>query len=52
MGNCSTDIKSSNSEKDKLEHFCDLFHLTNLVHSQTCFMKNRKSIIDLILTYS
>ena len=44
------DIKSSNSEKDKLEHFCDLFNLTNLVRSETCFMKNSKSIIDLILT--
>ena len=44
------DIKSSNSDKDKLENFCDLFNLTNLVHSETCFMKNSKSIIDLILT--
>ena len=30
--------------------FCDLFNLTNLVHSDTCFMKNSKSTIDLILT--
>ena len=50
MGDFNIDIKSSNSDKDKLENFCDLFNLTNLVHSETCFMKNRKSIIDLILT--
>ena len=50
MGDFSKDIKSSNSDKDKLENFCDLFNLTNLVHSETCFTKNSKSIIDLILT--
>ena len=50
MGDFNIDIKSSNSDKDKLEHFCDLFNLTNLVHSETCFTKNSKSIIDLILT--
>ena len=50
MGDFNIDIKSSNSDKDKLENFCDLFNLTNLVHSEICFMKNCKSIIDLILT--
>ena len=50
MGDFDIDIKSSNSDKDKLENFCDLFNLTNLVHSETLFMKNNKSIIDLILT--
>ena len=50
MGDFNIDIKSSNSDKDKLESFCDLFNLTNLVHSEACFMKNSKSIIDLILT--
>ena len=38
------------SDKDKQENFCDLFNLTNLVHTETCFMKNSRSIIDLILT--
>ena len=33
-----------------MENFCNLFNLTNLVHSETCFKKNSKSIIDLILT--
>ena len=50
MGDFNIDIKSSNSDKDKLEYFCDLFNLTNLVHSDTCFMKNSKSTIDLILS--
>ena len=50
MGDFNIDIRSSNSDKDKLENFCDLFNLTNLVHSETCFMKNSQSIIDLILT--
>ena len=45
MGDFNIDIKSSNSDKDKLENFCDLFNLTNLVHSETCFMKNSKSIM-------
>ena len=43
MGDFNIDIKS-------LGNFCDLFNLTNLVHSETCFMKNSKSIIFLILT--
>ena len=38
------------SESVLLENFCDLFDLTNLFHSEICFMKNSKSIIDLILT--
>ena len=50
MGDFNTDLKSSNYDKDKLEDFCDLFNLTNLGHSETCFMKNSKSIANLILT--
>ena len=42
-GNFNIDIKSSNSDKDKLGNFCHLFNLTNLVHSETCFMKNTKA---------
>ena len=44
------DIKSSNSDKNKLEHLRYYFKLGNLVQSETCFMKNNKSFIDLILT--
>ena len=29
------DFNIDNSDKDKLENFCDLFNLTNLVHSET-----------------
>ena len=50
MGDFNIDIKSSNSDKDKLENFYDLFNLTNLVHLETCFMKSSKSVIDLIFT--
>ena len=50
MGDFNIYIKSSNSDKDKLEHFCDLFNLINLVHSETCFMKISKSVTDLMLT--
>ena len=50
MGDFNTYIKSSNSEEKKLENFCDLFNLINLVSSEICFLKNSKSIIDLILT--
>ena len=51
IGDFKIDIKISSSERDSLENICDLFNLANLVHSETCFMKKSKSIIDLILTY-
>ena len=38
LGGFNIDIKSSNSDKDKLENFCNLFNLTNLVHSKTCML--------------
>ena len=45
------DIKKENSiAYDKLEELCDTVNLTNLVKSETCFMNNHKSTIDLILT--
>ena len=50
MGDLNIDTKSSNSDMDKLEHFCNLFNLTNLVHSEAYFVKKGKSVIDLILT--
>ena len=51
MGDFNIDIKKENSiAYDKLEEFCDTFNLTNLVKSETCFMNNHKSAIDLILT--
>lgn len=50
MGDFNKDIKSSNSDKDKLENFCNLSNLKNLVHTETCFLKNIKTVTDLILT--
>ena len=34
----------------KFDDFCDLFNLTNLIRNKTCFTRNHKSAIDLILT--
>ena len=39
MSDFNIDIESSNSDKNKLENFFDLFNLTNLVHSENCFIK-------------
>ena len=43
-------MKSKRLGYDKLDEFCDLFNLTNLIKSETCFTKNHKSLIDLFLT--
>ena len=50
MGDFDIDTDSSTIEKNKLKEFCNLFHLTNLIHGNTCCMKNHKSTTDLILT--
>ena len=51
MGDFNIDTKKENSiAYNKLEEFCDTFNLTNLVKSETYFMNNRKSTIDLIVT--
>ena len=34
------DIKNSNSDKDKLEIFCNLLNVTDLLQSAICFMKD------------
>ena len=31
---------------NKLDEFCDLFNLTNLIKTETCFAKSHKSHID------
>ena len=43
-------MKSKSLRYDKLDDFCDLFNLRNLIKSETCFTKNHKSLIDLFLT--
>ena len=44
------DVANRGIEFDKLDEFSDLFNLTNLITSPTCFNKTHKSTIDLILT--
>ena len=50
MGDFNIGMKSKSFGYDKLDEFCDLFNLTNLIKSETCFTKSRKSLIDLFLT--
>ena len=47
MGDFNIDMERKSLGYDK---FCDLFNLTNLMQSETCFTKNHKSLIDLFLT--
>ena len=49
MGDFTINATNGGVEFDKLDEFCDLFNLTNLITS-TCFTKTHKSTIDLILT--
>ena len=51
IGDFDIDMKSESLGYDKLDEFCDLFNLTNLIKLETCFTKNHKSpLIDLFLT--
>ena len=50
MGDFNNDVANRGVEFDKLDEFCDLFNLTTLITSPTCFTKTHKSTIDLILT--
>ena len=50
MGDFDIDKKSKSLGYDKLDEFCDLLNLTNLIKSETCFTKNHKSLRDLFLT--
>ena len=45
MGDFNIDIKNKVLGYGKLDTFCDLFNLTNLIHTETCLMKNQKSTI-------
>ena len=49
MGGFNIDVNLSSHEHDKLEEFCNLFDLSNLTKSNTCFTKKHNSKIDLIL---
>ena len=50
MGDFNIDVTKKGTEFDKLDEFCDLFNLTNLVTSPTYFTKTHKSTTDFILT--
>ena len=50
MGDFHTDVQRSGPGFDKLDTFRDVFHLINKTNSVTCFMRNHKFTIDLILT--
>ena len=49
IGDFNVDIKNRLGY-GKLDTFCYLINFTNLIHSKTCLMKNRKSTIDLFLS--
>ena len=51
MGDFNEDITREDcSGFDKLEEFCDMFNLTNLIKSRTCYANHHKSTIELFLT--
>ena len=50
MVDFSIDFKNKEAGFDKLSEMCDTFNLTNLIKSETCYTKNRKSLIDLFFT--
>ena len=50
MDDFNIDIKNKGLGYEKLNTSGDLFNLTNLIHSETCFVKNHKSAKDIFLT--
>ena len=50
MGDFNLDLKIKGVDFNKLYQFCDLFNITNLTKTKTCFTKSHKSLIDLLLT--
>ena len=50
LGDFNIDVKVAGRELDKRDEFCDLCNLTNLIRNETCFTRDHKSTIDLILT--
>ena len=43
LGDFNIDVKVAGRELDKLEEFCDLFNLTNVIRNETCFTRDHKS---------
>ena len=52
LGDFNIDVKVAGRVLDKLDEFCDLFNLRNLIGNEACFTRDHKSSIDLILTNS
>ena len=50
MGDFNIDINIAGMDVDKLDEFCNLFDLTNLIKTETCCTTNDKSRINLFLT--
>ena len=50
MGDFKIDLKSKGIGLNKIDEFCDLFNVTNLIVSETCFTNSHKCLIDLFLT--
>ena len=50
MGDFIIDINTAGMEVDKLDEFWNLFDLLNLIKTETCCTKNKKSTVDLLLT--
>ena len=50
MGDFNIDLKIKGFGFNKRDKLCDLFNLTNLIRTETCFTKSHKSLIDLFLT--
>ena len=50
MDGFNINVNTTVFEVDKLDVFCNLFDLTNLIKTETCCTKNHKSTIDLFLT--
>ena len=50
IGDFDIDINRKDVGSNNLGDFCDLFHLTNIVKSNTSFTKTHTSLLDLILT--
>ncbi len=49
-GDTNTDLLKKTTESRNINYFCDNFDLRNIIKVPTCFVQNRKTLIDLILT--
>ena len=50
IGDFNIDIITAGMDVDKLDEFCNLFDLANLIKTETCCTKYHKSTIELFLT--